>query len=143
MSKRRRRQARRGAGRQARRGEKLGAILRQRFGAAPLDLCFFAPSSIEPPTSAADLPLALWKLQVGLEIVERKARGALHCIVCDNAITVVPPLVGFIRADDPNSDLCGFAVCESCFGGAETLEELSAMISAAVGGTLAPAPPCN
>ena len=136
MSKRRRRLGKR--------SEKLGAILRRRFGAAPLDLCFFPLTTIEPPRSPADLPLAMWRLQVGIEIVERKASGALYCVACDGAIARrPPPLVGFIRADDPNSDLCGFALCEACLSAAETAEELTALIGEAVGGTLAPAPSCN
>jgi hypothetical protein len=48
------------------------------------------------------------------ETLERHARGTLYCVACDGAIVLdLPPLVGFIRADDPNSDLCGFAVCEA------------------------------
>jgi hypothetical protein len=105
-------------------------------------LCFFPLTAIQPPASPADLPLAMWRLQVGLEILERKRRSALYCIACDGAIALdLPPLVGFFRADDPNSDLCGFAVCESCVSVAGTSEEITAMISAAVGGTLAPTSP--
>jgi hypothetical protein len=64
---------------------------------------------------------------------------ALACVVCDDAIAVdLPPFVGFIRGDDPGSDLCGFAVCESCFGFAGTSEKLTAMVGEAAGGTMAP-----
>jgi hypothetical protein len=54
-----------------------------------------------------------------------------------------PRLVGFIRADEPNSDLCGFAVCGSCFLAAEGPEELTKMVAEAFGGTVAPAPLYN
>jgi hypothetical protein len=130
--------------RQATRSEKRGAILKRRFGDAPLDLHLFPLTAIQPPRSPADLPLAMWRLQVGVETLELQKRGALYCVACDGAIVGdLPPLVGFIRSDDPNSDLCGFAVCESCSHAAETREQLTAMISEAVGGVVAPVPRYN
>jgi hypothetical protein len=129
--------------RQATRSEKRGAIFKRRFGDAPLDLHLFPLTAIQPPRSPADLPLAMWKLQVGLETFERMERGALYCIVCDGAIAWAPPAsIGFLKAD-LGSELCGFAVCEACFRAAETREELTAMISEAVGGTAAPVPRYN
>src|SRR5262249_46251575 len=48
----------------------------------------------------ADLPLAAWKLRIGLETLERQRRGELFCLLCDSLIALDPPLVGFIRGDD-------------------------------------------
>jgi hypothetical protein len=79
---------------------KRDAILRKRLGGAPLDLHLFRLSSIKPPQSAADLPLAMWKLQIGLETLGRLGRGELFCVVCDEAIALAPPpFTGFIKAD--------------------------------------------
>jgi hypothetical protein len=126
---------------QATRSEKRGAILRQRFGTAPLDLCLFPLAAIQPPKSPADLPLAMWRLQVGLETLERRERGALYCVVCDGAIVAdLPPLVGFMRADDPNSDLCGFAICETCFRVAGSPEAVTELVAEALGAAEAPIP---
>jgi hypothetical protein len=121
-----------------RRSEQRGASLRRRFGGAPLDLCIFPLSAIKPPRSPADLPLAMWRLKIGLETLERQGRGELFCVVCDEPIaSAPPPLVGFVRADDPKSELCGFSVCETCFRVAEGPEEVTDMVSEALGGVAA------
>ena len=64
--------------RQATRNEKGGAILKRRFGGAPLDMHLFTLSAIQPPQSPADLPLAMWKLPVLLEVLGQLKRGALY-----------------------------------------------------------------
>jgi hypothetical protein len=120
------------------------AILRRRFGDAPLDLCLFPLSAIHPPASPADLPLAVWRLQAGVEALELQGRGELFCVICDGAIAVdPPPLVGFVRADDPNSELGGFAVCEACLRAADSFDEVKAMVGEAFGGVVAPVSPHN
>jgi hypothetical protein len=86
----------------------------------------------------------MWKLQVGLETLERQRRGELFCIVCDTSMVLDPPsMIGFVRGDDPSSDLCGFSVCSACVGIAETPDELTDMVAEAVGGTLGRAPHSN
>ena len=123
---------------EAKRSERRGASLRRRFGGAPLDLCIFPLSAIKPPRSPADLPLAMWRLKIGLETLERQGRGELFCVVCDEPIaSAPPPLVGFVRADDPKSELCGFSICETCFRVAGTADELKEMVSGALGGVAA------
>jgi hypothetical protein len=92
------------------------------------------------PESLADLPLAMWRLEVGLETLERKRRGELFCILCDSPIALdLPPIVGFVKPDE-SSRLCGFSVCEACFLATETREELTNMVGEAFGGTIAPNP---
>ena len=126
--------------RQATRSEKRGAALRKRLGGAPLDLHLFTLPSIRPPQSPADLPLAMWKLQIGLETVGRLERGELFCVVCDEAIALAPPPVaGFVKAD-LGPELCGLAVCELCSRAAGTFERLVEMVAEAVDGTAAPPP---
>jgi hypothetical protein len=121
------------------------ANVRRLLGDAPLDLCLFPLTAIEPPKSQDDLPLAVWRLQVGLETLQRQSCGELFCVVCDGPIAFgLPPLVGFVRGDKPNSGLCGFAVCETCLNTAKNdVDALTAMVSEAFCGTLAPAPLCN
>jgi hypothetical protein len=126
--------------REATRSEKRAAILNRRFGATAFDLHIFPLSAIKPSESPADLPLAAWMLQVGLETLERMKHDDLHCVVCDEHIALdLPPAVGFLKPDDPNSELVGFAVCEMCFRAAETPpEELTEMVGGAFGGVAAP-----
>jgi hypothetical protein len=123
--------------RQATRSEKRGAILRKRLGGAPLD---FTLSSIKAPESAADAPMAMWKLQIGIETLRRLERGELFCVVCDEAIALAPPpFAGFVKAD-LGPELCGLAVCELCSRAAGTFERLVEMVAEAVDGTAAPSP---
>ena len=111
-----------------------------RLGGAPLDMHPFTLSSIQPPESPADRPMALWKLQIGLETLRRLERGELFCVVCDGAIALgPPPFVGFIKAD-LGPGLCGLAVCELCSKAAGTFERLVEMVAEAVNGTAAPPP---
>ena len=126
--------------RQATRSEKRAAILRKRLGGAPLDMHLFTLSSIRPPESPADRPMALWKLQIGLETLRRLERGELFCVVCDEAIALAPPpFAGFVKAD-LGPELCGLAVCELCSRAAGTFERLVEMVAEAVDGTAAPPP---
>jgi hypothetical protein len=126
------------------RQRQVAARLKQRLGGGPFDLYFFPLMSIKLPETPADLPLAMWKLQIGLETLERRERGELFCLSCDKPIALtIPWLVGFIRSDDPNSELCGFALCESCVDTAESHEELESLIGAAFGCVLAPRPRPN
>ena len=119
---------------------KRGAVLRQRLGGAPLDLHLFKLSSIKAPESPADLPLAMWKLQIELETLRRLERSELFCVVCDEAIALAPPpFVGFIKAD-LGPELCGLAVCKLCSNAAGTFERLVEMVAEAVNGTAAPPP---
>jgi hypothetical protein len=125
--------------RRATRAEKRSAILRRRFGGAAFDLHIFPLTAIEPPKSEADLPLALWRLQIGLGTLERQKRGELYCFLCDGVVALgPPPLVGFIMADDPNPELCGFAVCEACASAADSFEQIKEMVGEAFGGVVAP-----
>jgi hypothetical protein len=101
-------------------------------------LHLFPLSAIEPPESPSDLPLALWKLQIGLEILGRKKRGACLRRLRRRDRRGPAAVRRFYQGDDPGSDLCGFAVCESCFGFAGTSEKLTAMVGEAAGGTRAP-----
>jgi hypothetical protein len=93
-----------------------------------------------PPTSEADLPLAEWRLQVGLELAERKVRRGLFCVVCDEPIVDldVPARLGFIKAEDRDTEFAIFAVCKTCFRGAATREELKEMVREAIGAVDAP-----
>jgi hypothetical protein len=125
--------------REATRSEKRAADLKQRFGDTPFEIHLFPLSAIQPE-SPADLPLALWRLQVGLEVLNRKERGDLYCVACDERIALgLPPIVGFIKPVDRDSELAVFAVCETCFRVAETPEELTEMVGEAFGGVAAPA----
>jgi hypothetical protein len=114
-------------------------MLRKRLGGAPLDMHLFTLSSIQPPESPADAPMAMWKLQIGLETIGRLERGELFCVVCDEAIALAPPFVGFIKAD-LGPELCGLAVCKLCSNAAGTFERLVEMVAEAVDGTAAPPP---
>jgi hypothetical protein len=126
--------------RQATRSEKRGAVLRKRLGGAPLDMHLFTLSSIKPPQSPADLPMTMWKLQIGLETLGRLEHGELFCVVCDEAIALgPPPVAGFVKAD-LGPGLMGFGVCEPCFRAAGTFERLVEMVAEAVDGTAAPPP---
>jgi hypothetical protein len=122
--------------RRATRPEKRSARLRLRLGDGPLDLCLFALSAIKPPESPADLRLAMWRLQVGADILGRHARGELFCLVCEEPIRSRPAHFGFLKAD-LSLELCGFAICESCFEAAGTLEALPEMVASAFGATAA------
>jgi hypothetical protein len=131
--------------REATRSEKRGASVKRRLGSAELNLCIFPliEIAIQPPKSPDDL-LAMWRLQAGLVTLERKARGELYCLHCDEAIAVdPPPVVGFLKPDDPESELCCFSLCESCFLATDTRVELTAMVAAAFDGTIAPDPVYN
>jgi hypothetical protein len=129
---------------ESKRRAQRGAALKRRFGTVALDLHLFPLESIDLPRSQADLPLAMWKLQIGLETLELRARGKLFCVCCDGPIAVdLPPVVGFLKPDAPRSELCGIAVCVTCFRVAGSPEELTEMVQAAVGGVPAPVSPPN
>ena len=117
-----------------------GAVVGSNFATRWGSVGFFGPVTIRPPQSPADLPLAMWKLQIGLETVGRLERSELFCVVCDEAIALAaPPFVGFIKAD-LGPELCGLAVCELCSKAAGTFERLVEMVAEAVNGTAAPPP---
>jgi hypothetical protein len=123
-------------------GEKRAAGLKRRFGDAPLDLCVFplVEVAIRPPRSPDDFP-ARWKLETALGTIDCQERGELRCLLCDGLITVeLPPIAGFLKRADRDSDLCCFSVCEACSRAAETLAELTALVAEAFGGTAAPPP---
>jgi hypothetical protein len=72
------------------------------------------------------------------------ARGELYCLLCEEPIAVdPPPIVGFLKLDDPHPELCGFSGCKSCFLAADGPEEAQEMVSAAYGGTIGPDPSYN
>jgi hypothetical protein len=105
-------------------------------------------ASPEPEPSP---PLPVWSgpglpppLVAHLYAPYRKKRGELYCLHCDEAIAVdPPPIVGFLKSDERESELCCFSICESCFLSTETREELMAMVAAAFDGTIAPDPVYN
>jgi hypothetical protein len=100
-------------------------------------------TAIRLPKSQDDLR-AIWKLQIGHLTLERMARGELCCLLCEEPIAVdPPPIVGFLKPDDPHPELCGFSVCKSCVLAAEDPEELRTMVGAAYGGTIGPDPSYN
>jgi hypothetical protein len=128
--------------RQATRNEKRGAILRRRFGEAPLELHLFSLCSVEPPVWGD--PLSIWRFQVALAVFERQKSGKLFCIGCDGAIAVeLPPVVGFAWPEDRDSELAVLAVCETCLRATDGQEDLADMVSEALGRVVAPDPPCN
>jgi hypothetical protein len=69
--------------RRATRSEKRGASLRRRFGSAPLELCLFPLTGVEPPRSSAEERVAAWFFQASLQVLARKERGELDCVCCD------------------------------------------------------------
>jgi hypothetical protein len=125
--------------RQATRNEKRGAILRRRFGDTPLELHLFSLCSVEPPVWGDRV--SIWRFQVALAVFERQKRGELFCIGCDEPVAVqLPPVVGFVRPEDRDSELAVLAVCETCLRATDGQEDLANMVSEALGRVVAPEP---
>jgi hypothetical protein len=128
-----------GMGERNRRRAAPAASLKQSFGGGELELHLFPLAAVVgPPRSAEELPLAMWRLQVGKEMLERKAAGDLYCACCDDPILGLPPILGFVKQAARAGKLAGIAVCGTCLESAGSSEALTDMVTEAIDCEAAP-----